>query len=420
MAPGRGHVLALIATVVARTRGLEDGLARTPPMGWRSWNLFQDHVDQSLMLRIMDALVEPRVLPDGSTSSYRDVGYSAVGLDDGWQLCGKYGAEQYTFHDATGVPVVNRTRFPDLLALTARAHELGLTAEWYLNNCICADHCASLKCYHGDVAALTAFDFDGVKLDGCSKQLDLDLWEALLSKKPGRKLVVENCHWGLTVPTPSWCPFHFYRTSRDIEPTYASVVANLQTVVDFASRNLSTPGCWAYGDMLEVGVRLGTRGLTLPEARAHFGAWCITSSPLILTFDVASPTQHSMVWDIVSNQEAIAVNQAYFGNSGVVYQESAKQIDLGLGPVPAWQLFFKPMAWDGTRVAVFAMNHAPSTSTINVSFAEVPGLSCASCTVRDVWAHETWGLVRGAFAVDLDAHASLFIVLAKAPAPFPA
>ena len=28
---------------------LDDGLARTPPMGWRTWNAFMDDVDQPLM-----------------------------------------------------------------------------------------------------------------------------------------------------------------------------------------------------------------------------------------------------------------------------------------------------------------------------------------------------------------------------------
>jgi hypothetical protein len=37
----------------------------------------------------------------------------------------------YTFHDADGNPVVNKTRFPDMLAMTGAVHALGLTAGWY-------------------------------------------------------------------------------------------------------------------------------------------------------------------------------------------------------------------------------------------------------------------------------------------------
>ena len=64
--------------------------------------------------------------------------------------------------------LVNRERFPDFLAMTSKAHSLGLTAGWYLNNCICADHCGNGKdhddpdgkCYEGDAATLLAYDFD--------------------------------------------------------------------------------------------------------------------------------------------------------------------------------------------------------------------------------------------------------------------
>ena len=68
----------------------------------------------------------------------------------------------------------------------------------------------------------------------------------------GRAVMIENCHNGPWVPEaprkpggPSWCPFHFYRSSTDIIADYGVVVGmNLQTVVTYAAQNLSFPGCW--------------------------------------------------------------------------------------------------------------------------------------------------------------------------------
>ncbi len=87
--------------------------------------------------------------------------------------------------------MVNTALFPDMLAMTNYAHVLGLTAGWYGNNCICEDHCGTKrdhfesadgeKCYQGDVAALYEFGFDGVKLDGCGNQRDLQLWSSLIN-----------------------------------------------------------------------------------------------------------------------------------------------------------------------------------------------------------------------------------------------
>ena len=78
------------------------------------------------------------------------------------------------------------------------------------------------------------------------------------------------------------------------------------------ANGLSGPGCWAYPDMLEVGNMAGGYN----ENRAHFGAWCVTSSPLILSFDLVDSTVLKGVWSIISNTEAISVNQAWDGDAG--------------------------------------------------------------------------------------------------------
>ena len=59
-------------------------------------------------------------------------------------------------------------------------------------------------------------------------------------------------------------------------------------------------------DMLEVGrVMAGDRNWN----RAHFGAWVVTSSPLILGMDLHNNTIIDSVIEFVTNPEAIAVNQ---------------------------------------------------------------------------------------------------------------
>ena len=77
-------------------------------------------------------------------------------------------------------------------------------------------------------------------------------------------------------------------------------------------RVLSCPGCWAYPDMLEVGNMNGS----FFETRAHFGAWCITSSPLILSFDLTNEAIVRNVWSIITNEDAISVNQAWNDDPG--------------------------------------------------------------------------------------------------------
>ena len=62
---------------------LDDGLGRTPPMGWRSWNCWGLEVTDAKMRAAVDALSN-RSTPTGV--SLADLGYASVGLDDGWQV----------------------------------------------------------------------------------------------------------------------------------------------------------------------------------------------------------------------------------------------------------------------------------------------------------------------------------------------
>ena len=115
-------------------------MAITPPMGWRSWNLYGADVSQELIESIMEGMVDRSRIVDGNPTSLCDLGYCDVGLDDNWQACGAYGDNgEYTFHTDDGTPVVNEELFPDMKAMTDKAHDLGLTAGWYGNNCICTE-----------------------------------------------------------------------------------------------------------------------------------------------------------------------------------------------------------------------------------------------------------------------------------------
>jgi len=374
-------------------------------MGWRSWNLYGANVNQEIIESQMTGISSRKRQVNGVPTSLADLGYSDVGLDDNWQLCGKYGPNGYTFHNADGFPIVNPARFPDFIAMTTYAHSLNLTAGWYGNNCICSDHCSDITCYQGDVDAVIAYGFDSIKLDGCGAERDLDTYAALFNAT-GKSILIENCHWGGTVPNATWCPWNYFRTCGDISASYSSVVSNLQSVWQWAKSGLSKPGCWAYPDMLEVGCAHGPHGpndpgLSFVEARSHFGAWCIVSSPLILSHDTNNDTIMDEIWPIIANTEAIAVNQAYQGESGNVFASSNK---------PLWQAIYKP--FNSTATAVLIMNQDSSANSITINFSQIPSLSGSSFTVRDIWAHQDLGTFSTSWtATNLPSHDSSFLLI---------
>ena len=147
----------------------------------------------------MVAMAERKFLVDGKPTSYCDLGYCDVGLDDFWQKCSDSDTE-LKYHAQDGTPLVNLELFPDLRKMTDKGHKLGLKVGWYGNNCICQErHTDEYKFYEADAKATVDYGFDSTKLDACGAQKDLVLWNKLLQKFKPSGMLIENCHWG-TVP----------------------------------------------------------------------------------------------------------------------------------------------------------------------------------------------------------------------------
>jgi alpha-galactosidase len=82
-----------------------NGLAITPPQGWRSWNLYGNNVNQSLLQHIMLGMTSKARNVNGKPTSLCDLGYCDVGLDDNWQDCGAtQAAPGMHYHDAHATP----------------------------------------------------------------------------------------------------------------------------------------------------------------------------------------------------------------------------------------------------------------------------------------------------------------------------
>ena len=199
-----------------------------------------------------------------------------------------------------------------------------------------------------------------------------------------------------------------YRSSTDIRPVFGSILNNLETIPPLAAANLSRPGCWAYPDMLECGItntQSAEPPLSFVESRTHFGAWAIVSSPLVLGMNLSDSVTMDAVWPIISNTEAIAINQEYAGFSGTRFYESP---ELTFFSPCGWWLpnctyasimhWYKPLPNGDT--AVLLMNNGDTPATLTLEWDTVPGLLSPQGTtvgVRDVWNHENLGDMAGAF-----------------------
>ena len=203
---------------------------------------------------------------------------------------------------------------------------------------------------------------------------------------------------------------------------------------------LSRPGTWAYPDMLEVG-----RLANATEDRSHFGAWAISSSPLILGFDMADNRTMGRVWPIITNREVIQVNQAWAGHPGaeihseITYKAWAKP--LGSHPlgshsagshsvgsalagshrhqVGSHQVGSARETGSVASHALFILSNSSDPISVSVPLAHViPSYSPSGSrvTARDLYAHADLGAVQGVFVAQLMPHDSLMVRLDVAAA----
>ena len=191
------HLLLAAALAVGVPASLAGGAAAAggPPRGWRSWNQMGADINQTQHEAIARALADRSRLVDGKPTSLLDLGYDRIGMDDNWQACGT--GVNGSFHAADGTPLWNTTRFPDVRAMNARIHQLGLKSDWYINNCICPEtgKLPPGVADAGNAKALPMLGFDGVKIDGCGPDRNVTRFAQLVDAvSGGRHIMIEDCN----------------------------------------------------------------------------------------------------------------------------------------------------------------------------------------------------------------------------------
>lgn len=359
-----------------------NGLAKTPPMGWNSWNKFQTHIDDAIVRGIADAIV---------SNGMKDVGYEYVIIDDGWQ--GK--------RDANGVLSPNRN-FPDMKALADYVHSKGLKIGIYSSPGprTCGGFEGSYGHEDQDAKTFAAWGMDYLKYDWCSasriwKDSDMQaayqkMGEAL--ENTGRPITYALCEygragveqWGTKVGANLW------RTTFDIRDQYDSMTKIGFAQSDFAE--FAGPGHWNDPDMLET----GNGGMSLDEYKTHFSLWAMIAAPLIAGNDVRD--MNPDIKAILLNKEVIAVDQDAQGSGG-------RRVG-NTGDIEIWK---KPLASGDTAIAIF--NHSNQEMRAVLYWKNL-GLS-GNYAARDLWAHADCGKATDGFSEVVPGHGVVMLRLAN-------
>ena len=359
-----------------------NGLAKTPPMGWNSWNKFQTKIDDATVRGIADAMV---------SSGMKDAGYQYVVIDDGWQGS----------RDASGVLRPN-PNFPDMKALTDYVHGRGLKIGIYSSPGprTCGGFEGSYGHESQDAQQYAAWGMDYLKYDWCSasriwKDADMQaayqkMGEAL--RATARPIVYALCQYG-RAHVEQWGPQvggNLWRTSGDIRDRYESM-----TSIGFAQSDLASlagPGHWNDPDMLEV----GNGRMTDEEYRTHFSLWAMVAAPLIAGNDLR--VMSSEIHEMLTNREVIAVDQDQLGAGGrELYQD---------GSIRVWS---KALSSGDVAIAVFNTSLATASTTLTAPRLGVRG----DFTIRELWSHKDLGVLPSNLKAEIPAHGVVMYRLRK-------
>ena len=356
-------------------RGQDPMLARTPPMGWNSWNHFACDVSDAVVRAQADALV---------TTGMRSVGYAYILIDDCWQGT----------RDDAGYIRPN-AKFPDMKALADYIHGKGLKIGIYSSPGpkTCGGYEGSYGHEEQDAQTYSVWGMDYLKYDLCSYDGMGDqipayrkMYDAL--KQTGRPIVYALCQYGMQKGW-EWAASvggNLWRTDDDIRDNYFSMAE-----LGFGQNGLERfagPGHWNDPDMLEI----GNGGMTDDEYRTHMSLWCILAAPLIAGNNVVSMSAATKA--ILTNPEVIAIDQDPLGVQGHrVTQE---------GPLEVWM---KPLE-DGSK-AVGLFNRGWGAMPVAVNFRDI-GLG-DSANVRNLWTGKDLGRFQGTYTVLVPQHGVVLI-----------
>eukprot|EP00051_Salpingoeca_urceolata_P016939 m.227918 g.227918 ORF g.227918 m.227918 type:complete len:407 (-) comp18822_c0_seq3:57-1277(-) len=386
-------LLTLLGTGVS---ALDNGLGRTPPMGFNPWNCFGTSAkgtqklpgshpyNASVIRAVADAIVN---------TGLAKTGYEYVNLDCGYST---------GFRDAQGNLQVNQTLYPGgIKPLADYIHSKGLKFGIYSD--AGAQQCCSRVHKNADDGSLghevrdaqlfASWGVDYLKHDSCGakEQSYPDMRDAL--NKTGRPMFysVHGPSGSEAIPIAN-----IWRTTRDITNSWDSVMNRIMVNDGFV--DAAGPGHFNDPDMLEV----GNPPLSEGENRAHFSLWCIAKAPLLIGTDVTNMTASTL--SILSNKDAIAINQDPLG-------EQAKMVSNRTGA----QVWTGRLS-GGYAVALVNTMDAPGEGTLTVSWSQLPGSVPGETKfkVYSVWDSRVLGIFSQSATVKVPRHDAALLTLSKA------
>ena len=278
-------------------------LAKTPPMGFNTWNTFGENINDAMIRETADAMVEKGLLA---------AGYEYLVIDDCWSKRQR--------DPVTDKIVPDPEKFPaGMRAVSDYVHAKGLKFGMYscAGTRTCANYPGSFDHEFLDAETFAEYGVDFLKYDYCNRPENavgplLYKRISMALKACGREILLSACNWGCD-DVHHWIRSvgaHMYRSTGDIFDNFASFRDIFMSQIP--NFPYSAPGCFNDVDMLTVGMYGkgnvgGEVGCTDTDYKTQFALWCMFSAPLMLGCDVRSINDTTL--RLVTNPGLLRIDQ---------------------------------------------------------------------------------------------------------------
>jgi hypothetical protein len=406
----------LVALGTPAAQAEDNGVGRTPALGWSSWSFIRHNPTAQNIEATADAM---------KNSGLAAVGYKYVNIDDFWYVCpGSQGPNV----DQYGRWVTDTTKFPagpdgenGIQVVADYVHSKGLRFGLYVtpgisHQAVVQNTAIEGTPYHADDIATTAAEknynckgmvgidytkpgaqafvdswakqfagwgVDYVKIDGVgtSDIPDIQAWSDAL-KNTGRPIHLELSNSLAISGATTWQQLaNGWRTGGDVEcycgPGGASYPLTDWSHISSRFNQVASwqpfggPGGFNDYDSIEVGNG-SNDGLTLDERKTQMSLWALAASPFILGTDITNLDPNDLT--LLKNTDVLAVDQDAIDASRV-FNANGQQV------------FTKTEGNGDEIVGLFNTSGAPQQISTSASALGLP--AGTDYFVNDLWSHQT-------------------------------
>jgi len=307
------HVVTTVALTFTLTNAIDNGLGKTPQMGYNTWYDFMcnDSLHEDNIRQTVDEFVK-------------------LGLP-------KYGYEYINLDDCIVEPTRgdddklrgDLKRFPSgMRQLSDYVHDKGLLFGVYTDrgNATCANLPAALGNEELDAQTyVNDWNVDYIKEDSCFAPVDHDVAFEQYGKmrdalnSTGKPVFFSLCGWEDWYAPEGANLGNSWRTGPD-DSNWGGVKVNIDIMAngesslgDLASFAGPDKG-WNDPCLLLSSDHTGKRAMSEVQTRTQFGIWSVLSSPLLISGSILTMSDYDK--ETYTNADVIAVNQDLLGKQG--------------------------------------------------------------------------------------------------------